>query len=103
MRRMAIGWRSAMENLKPWTTKFMSLMIEWGRTCWTTRNGMLYGERRQQYTMEQRGLQAGAKVYLNAPKEEVHLLIKNSRSKRKNMRNMPNVDIVNWTAGRQSD
>ena len=33
MGRMATGWRSAMENLKPWITKLMSLMIEWGRSC----------------------------------------------------------------------
>ena len=28
--RMAIGWRRATEKLKPWTTKIMNLMIEWG-------------------------------------------------------------------------
>ena len=28
MGRMAIGWRSAMGKLKPWTTKFMNLLIE---------------------------------------------------------------------------
>ena len=32
MGRMAIGWRSATEKLKPWITKFMNLMIEWGRS-----------------------------------------------------------------------
>ena len=26
---MSIGWRRAAEKLKPWTTKFMNLMIEW--------------------------------------------------------------------------
>ena len=31
MGRMAIGWRSTTEKLKPWTTKCMNLMIEWGR------------------------------------------------------------------------
>ena len=31
--RMAIGWRRTTEKLKPWTTKFMNLMIEWGQSC----------------------------------------------------------------------
>ena len=30
MGRMAIGWRRTTEKLKPWTTKFMNLKIEWG-------------------------------------------------------------------------
>ena len=29
MGRMAIGWRSTMEKVKPWIMKFMNLMIEW--------------------------------------------------------------------------
>ena len=45
MGRMAIRCKSTTEKLKPWTTKFMSLMIEWGRACWTDRNVMIYGER----------------------------------------------------------
>ena len=32
MGRMAIRWRSATEKVKPWITKFMNLMIEWGRS-----------------------------------------------------------------------
>ena len=31
MGRMAVGWKSATATLKPWMTKFMNLMIEWGR------------------------------------------------------------------------
>ena len=45
MGRMAIGWRRATEKLKRWTTTLMNLMIELGRSCWTARNGMIYGER----------------------------------------------------------
>ena len=45
MGRMTIRWRSTTENLKPWITKFMNLMIEWGRSCWTARSGMIYRER----------------------------------------------------------
>ena len=41
---MAIRWRSAREKLKPKTTKFMNLMIEWRRACWTARNEMICGE-----------------------------------------------------------
>ena len=37
-----------------WTTKFMNLMIEWGRSCWKARNVMIYGEKRQHYTMERK-------------------------------------------------
>ena len=99
MGRMAIGWRSATENLKPWTTKIMHLMIEWGRACSTAGNGMTYGERRQRYTMERRKLQAEARVYLNVTKEEALVPIEKSRATRKNIRNMPNVEIANWIAG----
>ena len=35
MDRMTVGWRSAIENLKPWMEKIMNLMIKWGRACWT--------------------------------------------------------------------
>ena len=54
MGRMAIGWRSATEKVKPWITKCMNLMIEWERLCWTARNGMIYGEKRQRYTLERK-------------------------------------------------
>ena len=54
MGKMAIGWRSATEKLKPWTTKFMNLMIEWGRSCWTAKNGMIHGEKHQHYTLERK-------------------------------------------------
>ena len=96
MGEMAIGWRGAMKNLTPWTTKFMNLLIEWGRACWTARNGMIYGERCKRYTMERKRLQAEARVYLNAPKEEVLVQIENSRATRKNVRNLLKGEITNW-------
>ena len=101
MGRMATGWKSATESLKSRKTKLMSLVIEWGRTCWTTRNVMIYGEGRQRYIMERRRLQAEARVYLNAAKEEALVPIENIRSTRKNIRNMPNVEIANWIAEQQ--
>ena len=96
MGRMAIGWRSVTAKLKPWATKFMNLMIEWGRACWTARNGVIYGERRQRYTIERKRLQVEARVYLNAPKEEELVPNENSRATKKNVRNLPNVEIANW-------
>ena len=72
------------------------LQVEWGRACWAARNEMIYGERRQRYTMERKILQAEARVYLNAPKEEGLVPIENSRATRKNVRNLPNVEIANW-------
>ena len=69
--------------------KLMILVIEWGRACWTAKTGMIYGERHQQYRMERNRLQAEARVYLNAPKEEALVPIENSRAMRKNVRNMP--------------
>ena len=30
MGRTTIIWRCAIEELKPWITKFMNIMIEWG-------------------------------------------------------------------------
>ena len=98
MGRMATGWRSATEKLKPWTTKFMNHLIEWGRACWTARNGMNYVDRCHRYTMERKTLQAEAIVYLNALKEEALVPIENIRATRKNMRNLPNVEIANWIA-----
>ena len=73
-------------------------MIEWHRACWTARTGMIYGERRQLCTMERKRLQEEARVYLNALKEEALVPIENSRSMRKNVRNLPNVEIANWIA-----
>ena len=98
MGRMAIGRRSATEKVKPWTTKFMNLMIEWGKSCWTARNGMIYGEKRQRCAMERKTLQAEARVYLYASKEEALVPIENIRATRKNVRNLPNVEIANWIA-----
>ena len=95
---MAIGWRRATEKLKPWTTKFINLMIEWGRSCWTARNGMIYGEKRQCYTMERKRLQEEARVYLYGPKEESLAPIENFRATRMNLRNLPNIEIANWIA-----
>ena len=98
MGRMAIGWRRATEKLKPWKTKFMNLMIEWGRSCWTARNGIIYGEKRQRYTMERTRLQEEAGVYMYAPKEESPVPIENIRATRLNLRNLPNIETANWIA-----
>ena len=98
MGRMAIGWRSATEKVKPWITKFMNLMIEWGRSCWTARNGMIFGEKRQRYTVERKRLQEMARVYLYAPKEESLVPIKNIKATRRSVRNLPNIEIANWIA-----
>ena len=54
MGRKAIGWRIAKVKLKSWISKFMNLMIEWGRSCWTNRNEMIYGEKRHRYTLERK-------------------------------------------------
>ena len=53
-----------------------------GRACWTARNGMIYGERCQRYSMERKRLKAEARVYLNAPKDEALVPIENSRATR---------------------
>ena len=98
MGRMAIGSRSATEKLKPWITKFMNLMIEWGRSCWANICGMIYGEKLQCYTMERKRLQEKARVYLYAPKEDSLVPIENIRATRRNVRNLPNKEIVNWIA-----
>ena len=78
--------------------KFINLMVEQGRSCWTARNGMIYGERRQCYTMERKRIQAEVRVCLYAPKEEALVPIENIRATRKNVRNLPNVEIANWIA-----
>ncbi len=95
MGRMAIGWRSATEKVKPWITKFMNLMIECGRSCWTVRNGMIFGEKRQWYTVERKRLQEMARVYLYAPKEESLVPIKNIKATRRSVKNLPNIEIAN--------
>ena len=95
--RMAIGWRSAAEKVKPWIRKFMNIMIEWGRSCWTARNGMIYGG----YTLERKRLQEEARVYLYAPKDESLVPIKNIKATRRSVRNLPNIEITNWIAVQQ--
>ena len=96
MGKMAIRWRCAMEKLKPWTTKFMNLMIEWGRSCWTTRNGMIYCKRCQRIGKE-KTTKRGKSIFV-CPKEEALVPIENIRAMRKNMRNLPNIEIANWIA-----
>ena len=101
IQQMKIGWeelRSATKKLKPWTTKFMNLMNEWGRSCWTAGNGIVYGEKRQRYTLERKRLQKEARVYLYAPKEETLVPIENIRATRKNVRKLSNIEIANWIA-----
>ena len=98
MGRMAIRWRSAMEKVKPWITKFMNLMIEWWRSCSTNRNGIIYGEKQQCYTMERKQLQEEARMYLYVPKEESLVPIENIEATRMNVRNLPNIEIANWIA-----
>ena len=70
MGRMATRWKSATESLKPWTTKFTSLMIEWGQNMLDTEK---WNDKRRETTTIYNGtekLQAEAKVYLNAPKQQ---------------------------------
>ena len=70
-------------------------MIIWSRSCWTARNGMVYGGKRQCYTMERKRLQEEARVYLYARKEEALAPIENIRAMGKNVKNLPNIDIAN--------
>ena len=98
---MAIGWKRATENLRPWTTKYINLMIEWGQSCWTARNGMICREKQQRHTMEKKRLQEEVRVNLNAPKEESLVPIENFRATRMNLRNLPNIEIANWIAGQR--
>ena len=76
----------------------MNLMIERGRSCWTARNEMIYGERCQHYTQERKRLQSEAREYLYTPKKEALGPIENIRATRKDVRNLPNVEIANWIA-----
>ena len=49
--------------------------------------------------MERKRLQEEARVYLYAPKEEAALVpIENIRATRRNLRNLPNIEIANWIA-----
>ena len=48
------------------------------------------------YTMERKRLQWEAIVYLYAPKEEALVPIDNNKAMRKNVRNLPNMEIANW-------
>ena len=59
---------------------------------------MVCSEKRQRYTLERKRLQEEARVYLYAPKEEALVPIENIRATRKNVRNLPNVEIANWIA-----
>ena len=73
----------------------MNLMIEWRRSCWTARNRMIYGEKRQCYTMEKKQLQEEARAYLYALKEESLVPIENTRASRMNFRDLPNIEFAN--------
>ena len=56
---------------------------------------MIYGERRLRYAMERIRLQAEARNYVYAPKEEALVPIENIRATRRNVRNLPNMEIAN--------
>ena len=42
---------------------FAILMMKWGRACWTSRNGTLYGEKPKIYAITRNRLMAKAKVW----------------------------------------
>ena len=48
--------------------------------------------------MERNRIQPETRLYPNATKEEALVPIENSRATRKNVRNLPNVEIANWLA-----
>ena len=77
MGEMAIGWRITTEKLKPWITKFINLVIDWGQSRWTARKGMIYGKKCQHYTLERKTLQEEVRVYLYAPEDKSLVPIEN--------------------------
>ena len=48
--------------------------------------------------MERKRVQEEARVYLYVPKDESLVPIENIRTTRRNVRNLPNIEIANWIA-----
>ena len=60
------GWRNCGTERCQWATKLAILMMTWGKACWTSRNGTLFGEKKNSYAITRKRLLAEAKVWRTA-------------------------------------
>ena len=49
MGKMASGWKQCWPDKKHWWSSSAHTFMEWGRVCWSQRNRILYGKRKDQY------------------------------------------------------
>ena len=70
--------------------------MEWGRACWSHRNSILYGERKDKYTITRLRLKAEAQVWIEAPIIESIIPIQQDQRKWKLLKKAANSDIAFW-------
>ena len=62
MGKMASGWKQCWPDKKHWRSSIAHTFMEWGRACWSHRNSILYGERKEQYKITRMRLKAETQV-----------------------------------------
>ena len=97
MGKMASGWRQWWPDKTYWRSSIAHTFMEWGRACWSHRNNILYGERKDNYKITRLQLKAEAQVWMEEPRIELSLIpIQRDRWKRKLLKKAANSDIAFW-------
>ena len=90
------GWRNCWTERWQWATKFAILMMTWGRACWTSRYGTLFGEKKNSYAIERKRLLAEAKVRRTATMMERLVGDAHIRMKKKTLKTAASITIATW-------
>ena len=76
--------------------KIYNLMIIWGRACLTSRNGTLYGEKKENYTITRKRLMAEVKVWRTATMLEPLIRNAHTRMEKKTLKTAASITIATW-------
>ena len=96
MGKMTSRGRQFWPDKTYWRSSIAHTFMEWGRACWSYRNIILYGERKDKYKITRLQLKAEAHVWLEAPSTESCIPIQRDRWKRKLLKKAVNSDIAFW-------
>ena len=96
MGKMVSGWRQCWPDKKHWRSSIAHTFMEWGRACWSHRNSILYGERKDKYKIMRLRLKAEAHVWMEAPIIESIIPIQQDQWKWKLLNKVANSDIAFW-------
>ena len=94
--KMASGRRQYWLNKTYWQLSIAHTIMEWGRACWSHRNIILYGERKDKYKITRLRLKAEAQVWMDAPRIEALIPIRQDQWNRKLLKKAAKSDIAFW-------